>query len=72
MATKQLSIRLEESTEEEIKSIAEAEHRSLNGQITKALEEWLIFSYSWEPSLEETIAEVEKGNIEPAYKGENG
>ncbi len=31
----------------------------------------LIFSYSWEPSLEETIAEVEKGNIEPAYKGDN-
>lgn len=70
MPTKQLSIRVDEEIEQELKRIAEAEHRSLNQQVAKALEEWLIASYNWKPSLGEAIQGVESGKIEPAYKGE--
>lgn len=70
MANKQLSIRVDEEIEKELKRIAEAEHRSLNKQVEKALEEWLIASYDWKPPLKEAIEGVESGDIEPVYKGE--
>lgn len=70
MSKKQLSIRVDEDVERELRRIAEAEHRSLNGQVAKALEEWLVANYEWNPPLEETIKGVEEGDIEPAYQGE--
>ncbi len=70
MSRKQLSVRVEEDLGEELERIAEAEHRSLNKQIEKALEEWLIVTYDWQPPLEEAVEGVEEGQIEPAYKGE--
>lgn len=70
MSRKQISVRINEELGEELERIAEAEHRSLNKQIEKMLEEWLITTYDWQPPLEEAVEEVEKGKIEPAYEGE--
>lgn len=70
MTTKQLSVRVDEDMEKELKEIAKIERRSLNNQIVKALEEWLIASYNWKPPLEQAIKGVEEGDIEPAYRGE--
>lgn len=70
MSRKQLSVRVSEEIGEELERIAEAEHRSLNKQIEKALEEWLIETYDWQPPLEEAVEGVESGQVEPAYKGE--
>lgn len=69
MATKQFSIRLEKDVKKEISEIADGEHRTLNGQVSKMLEEWLVSKYNWNPSLEEAIKGVEQGDVEPAYKG---
>jgi len=70
MSRKQLSVRVDEELGEELERIAEAEHRSLNKQIEKALEEWLISTYEWHPPLEEAIEGIEEGEIEPVYKGD--
>ncbi len=70
MNRKQISVRVNEELGEELERIAEAEHRSLNKQIEKMLEEWLITTYDWQPPLEEAVEGVEKGKIEPAYEGE--
>ncbi|MBS3765547.1 toxin-antitoxin system HicB family antitoxin [Candidatus Bipolaricaulota bacterium] len=70
MSRKQLSVRVSEEIGEELERIAEAEHRSLNKQIEKALEEWLIETYDWQPPLEEAVEGVKSGQVEPAYKGE--
>ena len=69
MSRKQLSVRVDEELGEELERIAKAEHRSLNKQIEKALEEWLMSTYDWKPSLEEAIERVEDDDVEPAYKG---
>ncbi|MBS3788888.1 ribbon-helix-helix protein, CopG family [Candidatus Bipolaricaulota bacterium] len=70
MDKKQLSVRVNDDLGKELERIAEAEHRSLNKQIEKALEEWLIRTYNWRPPLEEAIDGVEEGQVEPAYKGD--
>jgi len=70
MSRRQFSVRVDEEIGEELEKIAEAEHRSLNKQIEKALEEWLVSTYDWQPPLEEAIEGVENDQIEPAYKGD--
>lgn len=70
MSRKQFSVRVDEEVGEELEKIAEAEHRSLNKQIEKALEEWLISMYEWQPPLKEAIEGVEQDQTEPAYKGD--
>ncbi len=70
MSRRQFSVRVDEEVGEELEKIAEAEHRSLNKQIEKALEEWLISTYDWQPPLGEAIEGVEDDQIEPACKGD--
>ena len=70
MSRRQFSVRVDEEVGEELEKIAEAEHRSLNKQIEKALEEWLISTYNWQPPLAEAIEGVKDDQIEPAYKGD--
>ncbi len=70
MAKRQFSVRVDEKVGDELERIANSEHRSLNKQIEKALEEWLITTFDWHPPLDEAISGVEEGEIEPAYNGE--
>jgi|GEM_PF-1438743 len=74
MTKSNLTVRIDGELKDKYEELAESEHRSLNKQVEKALEEYLetkeSLGYIFVPDLEEAERSIDEGEVEPVWKGE--